>query len=739
MKNKKLIPIIAILMSLNWSSQGLSLVEETHQTINEYIAQSVINGFSLDVYLINQVGLANGIKEELNGSDAAGGNKKKQVLWWLGHGGFQEDRPGSIVDYLPLVGQPTRSVNHFHNPVGGLWEYSGLDAWIGPSHYTGQSSILWAQNPNQDPGGKWSWHDARNYFYQALTTISKTQRETQFANTFRCLGQLMHLVHDASVPSHVRNQIHILFNYEKWVEKIRNEEEGTFHNFIVNPIPFDPTILNLVVLDPSAPVAIANIIDTDMYGGSNPDITAGTAIGIAEYTNANFFSERTIFKNYPYPAETSVDIEDRDIPDPRGLKPSVKRPYYIKKRDGESSPSTDCQNQGKQGYRVATVDFLYKYIKEYFPTYTYLKKPALDGGVYYDYAEKLLPRAVGYSAGLLEYFFRGQLQVTAVPVFYKNSMIYLRAKIKNMTPNETMSNGTFTLTYNYRPTGGNPDGSEDIWAQAPLVSSGTLEYGGDDQHPVEDTVIDFLLPTPIPKENYDSAKFTLAFRGTLGNEVGAVIGKALTLGEIKFEEEWDNGLNGNHTWAHTDFNLFGQNPDNGTTSNIIEGDTLIKDNVRGAGSWSARVNESFVSAPYMNGQFKDILPIQITPDTYIQFKIDEMWINQKPPAPPGYTCDWQFLWLGFNNGLGIQYFTQGQGANWGSKVVPFEFDPNFITMDNIYEAFKKANITIPPGDLYLETIDFIQQLWVQDNETSNLDNHQHMKIDSIRIVEGKKQ
>ncbi len=60
-------------------------------------------------------------------------------------------------------------------------------------------------------------------------------------------------------------------------------------------------------------------------------------------------------------------------------------------------------------------------------------------------------------------------------------------------------------------------------------------------------------------------------------------------------------------------------------------------------------------------------------------------------------------------------------------------------MDNIYEAFKKANIAIPPGDLYLETIDFMQHLWVQDNETSNVDNHQHMKIDSIRIVEGKKQ
>ena len=64
-------------------------------------------------------------------------------------------------------------------------------------NYTGQSAILSAQNANQDVGGKWSWKDARDYF--------KTQRDIYFANTFRGLGHLMHLVQDMSVPEHVRN------------------------------------------------------------------------------------------------------------------------------------------------------------------------------------------------------------------------------------------------------------------------------------------------------------------------------------------------------------------------------------------------------------------------------------------------------------------------------------------------------------------------------------------------------
>ena len=310
-------------------------------------------------------------------------------------------------------------------------------------------------------------------------------------------------------------------------------------------------------------------------------------------------------------------------------------------------------------------------------------------------------------------------------------IIYLRAKIKNLTPNETMRDGTFTLTYSYRPSRGKADGSDDVWGQSPLVSSGTLLYDG------EEKVIDFWLPNPIPKENYDSAKITLAFKGTLGNEEGAVIGKALTLGEIKFAEEWDNGLNGNYTWAHTDFNLFDQNPANGNTSNVIEADTLIKDNTRYVGHRTARVNESFLDYEYNNGQFRDFLPILVTPDTYLQFKIDAMWINEIPPAPPGYTSHWQALILYFNNGLSLQYFQEGQGLYTGSNTAYLTFPLGVVTVNNIYELFKDAGITISEL-LYLEGINFLQQLFPLD-QPSAVQHHQHMEIDSIRIIEGKQQ
>ncbi len=113
MKNKMLILILAILIGLGWSSPGLSLEEKTHEAINQYIAQKAINGFSLNDYLVTNLGIEKGINEIINELEADGTNRSWRVFLWLGYGGEQEDRPGSWKDYLPLVGQPTRSVNHF--------------------------------------------------------------------------------------------------------------------------------------------------------------------------------------------------------------------------------------------------------------------------------------------------------------------------------------------------------------------------------------------------------------------------------------------------------------------------------------------------------------------------------------------------------------------------------------------------------------------------------------------------
>jgi hypothetical protein len=312
-----------------------------------------------------------------------------------------------------------------------------------------------------------------------------------------------------------------------------------------------------------------------------------------------------------------------------------------------------------------------------------------------------------------------------------------------MTPNETMENGYFALAYRYTPTDAPPDGSKDKFGIAwyngneILAPCDKLEYE-------EDMTIDFIIPDPIPIESSNSAKFTLAFRGNLvlrdehgaekSSEVDAVIGKSFTLGEVKFSEEWDNGLTGNHNWAHTDFST-SQAYSHGTSSNIIEGDTLIKENIRFAGFKNAKANGSFIGVEPLYPGHEDGFPILITPKTSLQFKIDTMSINQIPPAPPGHTNHCQGLFLYFNNGLALQLTQDGQAVYLGPTVAIWTFDLGLIFVNNIYQMFEDAGIT-PPEPLYLYKISFSQQLFELE-EPSTVEHHQHMEIDFISIVEEK--
>jgi hypothetical protein len=388
----------------------------------------------------------------------------------------------------------------------------------------------------------------------------------------------------------------------------------------------------------------------------------------------------------------------------------VFRPYYKKNID---PPAPD----GDTGYRLATVGYLFDYTKRYFPSYIDLvrdwESPGLDANVYGDYAERLIPRAVGYSAAVLDYFFRGEMGVACLPIFFDNGIYALWVKIMNTTTTqETMSNGTFSLVCRYTPIGGSPDGSDDIFVQCPDVACDILQYGDEYEEL-------FYLTQPIPIDTYESVRCMLAFQGTLGNELGAVIGKSFTLGEIKFNEEWDNGLDGNHPWTHTTAD---DNPPNGNTINTIEDDILIKENIRYEGNSTARYNDS--SLELVEG-------IPITHNTYLQFRIADMSINEPADA-------WQDLRLAFNNGLELQFIRNGgkyEAQYFGPRpnTAYYYFDLGFIIVDNIYALFENAGITIPEA-LYLEEISFYQQLMFQDDPTT-VEHHQHMEIDFIRIVE----
>ncbi len=471
---KKLFLIVVMLINLVTISDAYEV--GTHKLMNIYISKSTINDFSFDLYLKEKLGMKNGREEVFS---------LKKSWEWLEEGGTKEDDYAS--SFL-INNMFARYVNHFHNPL----DNSGFSGVLGLG-YGGVSSIEWSQKPagTQTPGGYYSWHDVRGYYYSALTASDSQIRETNFAQTFRGLGQLMHLVQDLSVPEHTRDDGHVM-GFEKWV--LKSSDSSRSNTIFIEPgnlkVYGDSIVDNIKFFDVEllgnasslAFVPIANLFDNEQYDGTNPSITMNNNVGLSEYTNTNFFSPDTFFNSgtFPYPAWSSVETYEE-------IDPSTGRfqKYLRKINDGET---------------VEHLAALFVYDK-------YISSPVnrnyliLDDQTYADYAKKLLPRAIGYSSQILSYFFRGDMALR--PDNETNSGYV----IINNHPKLAM-NGTFEIFY---------DNETDIRKRL---------YVGD--HIIENADSGFNRSSNVDFEAPDDAKepgaYMLVFKGVMDNETNAVVG-----------------------------------------------------------------------------------------------------------------------------------------------------------------------------------------------------------------------
>lgn len=289
-----MISLFLILVVQSWALQ-----EPTHMSINEYIAQNTLNSFSLDNYLKTQLGMTNGYNTFFD---------NKEIFRWLRDGGASED---VFIRFL----------NHFHNPLTD----KGLDLWIWGM--TVKSALDWAQMTagTQGIAGNYSWNDARVYYFWGLAADSRDMREHYFAETFRGLGQLMHLVEDMSSPAHTRDDQHLLIEgYESWARRNVALSEDSASLLISG----EPSLNIFFQPSDSYPLNVRNLFDTNQYRDVNPDpaITLTGNIGLSEYTNANFFSDDTIDSQiFPSPRIDSAKKVSIDYASPNG---TYKREYF---------------------------------------------------------------------------------------------------------------------------------------------------------------------------------------------------------------------------------------------------------------------------------------------------------------------------------------------------------------------------------------------------------------------------
>lgn len=442
---------------------------------------------NLDSFLKAQLNFLRGVEDTLS---------NRRVINWITEGSDREDDPG-------------RFLNHFHNPLRS-WDQAGLHI-LGLK--LGESSILWGQRPELQPSDeRFTWQDARENFFKALTfqgLTEKTQgkRDEHLALTFRALGHLIHLVQDAAVPAHTRNDPHPIHEgFEDFVETTGIGQPDSRR--------FDPSILGLPP-NSLAPIPIARIIDTTDPEQPAALPSAGTNIGLAEYSNANFLSGDTIFKDFAFPRVESLGTPVD------GNEPGTSRPrrYFTKVADGQT------------GFRlVAEGTFTERLISRLAGDRGFI----LDRGVYTNYASLLLPRAIGYSAGLLDYFFRGRIEIAPPQRFVyglaqflegnTGKFTKLRFQVRNASLEEETGPGQLIAVVQYRTpavTGVNlieqpgfpPSAQLSFAVSAPQFVPLTRSF--------RELVFDFT-DSPIPTNSADLF-LTVVYQGSLGLEQDAVL------------------------------------------------------------------------------------------------------------------------------------------------------------------------------------------------------------------------
>lgn len=98
----------------------------------------------------------------------------------------------------------TRPFNHFFDPQNGGRPLTLLGVVLGAT------SPDWILEDRFDFGGKqtFSYKDAKNLFYVALTEPNKDTRDRSLGRTFESLGHIVHHLQDMAQPQHVRNDDH---------------------------------------------------------------------------------------------------------------------------------------------------------------------------------------------------------------------------------------------------------------------------------------------------------------------------------------------------------------------------------------------------------------------------------------------------------------------------------------------------------------------------------------------------
>ena len=334
-------------------------------------------------------------------------------------GSYEEDD-----NYDPTGGH--RTFNHFYDPLTrhGLSNIPiddgmqvGVDSFTWGSEFSCPGynfvGVLWCIARNMNTCNQWSWQNARAHEWAGLMEPLRSDRESEMEAAFRAVGQVAHLLEDTSQPQHVRNEQHL-----EQLCPSELEQYGKDHYLTLN------YSANMLDWFGCGFTKLEDFWNRRLYNGTtSAPLVADAAnnnpqyaqrLGLAEFANGNFLGESHSFKEYsksgaidyyPFPSrDSSTDFQQVKANPALGIEPvtlangHTGNGLYVKK-----------VADGIQVQHLARIKFL---AAEGLAATGKAATTIYDSHVEKDYHDILIPKAVSYAAGLIDYFFRGKISAT---------------------------------------------------------------------------------------------------------------------------------------------------------------------------------------------------------------------------------------------------------------------------------------------------------------------------------------
>ena len=340
-----------------------------------------------------------------------------------------------------------RPVNHFFNPLTSEGGTAGLASPDWALEDTGKIIFPVKQ--------EYSYSDANNMIVNALTAADNNERKEAWGQFFQTLGMVVHHIQDMSQPQHVRNDNHCDGNIDgvscygfhnpSYYEAYTNENRNSIlASYGCNSYP---------QIDLRYFTRARDFWITDNGNGR----------GMSEFTNHNFVSAGTNFDyhwlsnnvvpdfRYPNPDPqnqgSGIIIHKIDTQDPALISadfPLAGELWFYETTVKDNYLGTQIPNK-----RASTESLWKEHIEQYEANPYDLDKEVIKRAfnlnkfnfeAAYPF---LIPRAIAYGAGLINYFFRGRLDVSNVLYLYENELIFT---IKNITGKKNPGNAPFNFS-----------------------------------------------------------------------------------------------------------------------------------------------------------------------------------------------------------------------------------------------------------------------------------------------------